>query len=113
MGGLFADTSCCHKPSSEMAPTTEPAPLSNTDAGEKPVREQLKKASIAGMQEDAKAAGLAAPEAIIRASRWGRRNDGEQAAAHEKAVTGQQRRRRRGEGTQRKENVRRTRTGCS
>ncbi|RMY53809.1 hypothetical protein D0863_13832 [Hortaea werneckii] len=38
----------------------EPAPLSDTDAGEKPVREQLKKASIAGMQEDAKAATLAA-----------------------------------------------------
>ncbi|KAI7160220.1 hypothetical protein KC349_g3638 [Hortaea werneckii] len=43
-----------------MAPTTEPAPLSDTDGGEKPVREQLKKASIAGMQEDAKAAALAA-----------------------------------------------------
>ncbi|KAI7490099.1 hypothetical protein KC351_g824 [Hortaea werneckii] len=49
-----------HIDHSEMAPTTEPAPLSNTDAGEKPVREQLKKASIAGMQEDAKAAALAA-----------------------------------------------------
>ena len=42
-----------------MAPAHENAPHSDTETGEKPVREQLKKASIAGMPEEAKAAALA------------------------------------------------------
>ena len=41
-----------------MAPTRDNAPLSDTEGQEKPVREQLKKASIAGMPEDMSSAAV-------------------------------------------------------
>lgn len=46
--------------STTMASTTDSAPLSDTEAGEKPVREQLKKATLAA--EDSKTAPTSEPE---------------------------------------------------